>query len=50
MTVNNLQRALQQKQEECDEMAQQNEKQLRQHKVQVNTMQNTIEESKQKLE
>lgn len=40
---------MQQKQEECDELAQQNEKQLRQHRTQVNSMQNKVEEGKQKL-
>jgi len=50
MTVNNLQRALQQKQEECEEMAHQNEKQLSKHRTQVTSLQNKIEESRQKLE
>ena len=50
MTVNNLQRALVQKGEECDEMAQSNEKQLSKHKVQVNQMENQIEEARHRLE
>ena len=39
-----------QKGEECDEMVQQNEKQLSKHKAQVNAIENQLEEARGKLE